>query len=408
MKTSTLLLCLGWISIAASAQSGSKPFEGIIDVTVIQKQDPGFQQKTIEALKKLGWTDLVKTIMADSICTRFYIKQDSVWAETRRNREEKIDGINFQAGFYADLIDPEKGTRTVLGKTQEIEEFLEKNSNGENWRDKIKVSSWYKTDYSKLRRLPKRKEVILGYKCTPYELPSDHQELNSTSIYWIAEDFLFDESQILPYHLNSMVTPLGVIMKMEYISKDMGSERLVRKITPGPIDPILPRLRSINFGNLDSIQYADQNFNQHLQGKTVEQTPTCPDFSFYPVQSNERVNLYSKKDLGKYILIDQWATWCGPCLKEMPQLQAFQAEHAAVLEVIGFNSGDNRADYVESTIQKYNMTWPQAYAGNLLKAFLNPGKTIPHAVLLDSNMKLRWQGNPAENWEKIAAIIRGN
>jgi hypothetical protein len=92
----------------------------------------------------------------------------------------------------------------------------------------------------------------------------------------------------------------------------------------------------------------------------------------------------------------------------MPKLQAFQAEHAAVLEIIGFNSGDNRADYVESTIQKYKMTWPQAYAGNLLKVFLNPGKTIPHAVLLDSNMKLRWQGNPAANWEKIAAIIREN
>ncbi|HOY16383.1 MAG TPA: TlpA disulfide reductase family protein [Haliscomenobacter sp.] len=408
MKKSTLLIYLCWISMTAIAQSKSKPFEGIIEVTSITKQDSVFRQKSVEAFKKQGWTGLIKSAMADSLCARYYIKQDSVWAETRFNDEEEIDRINFQAGFYADIIDPEKGTRTVLGKTQEIEEFLEKNSNGENWREKIKVSNWFKTDYSKLRRLPQRKEVILGYKCTPYELPSDHPELNSMSVYWIAEDFTFDESQILPYHLNTMVTPRGVIMKMEYSSKDMASEKLVRKITPGPIAPILPRLRSINFGSLDSIQYADEKFNQHLQGKTVEQNPTCPDFFFYPVQSTERVNLYSKKDLGKFILIDQWATWCGPCLKEMPKLQAFQAEHAAVLEVIGFNSGDHRADYVESFIKKYNMSWPQAYAGKLLKAFLNPGKTIPHAVLLDSNMKLRWRGNPAENWEKIAEIIRGN
>jgi hypothetical protein len=99
MKTSTLLLCLCWLSITAFAQSGSKPFEGSIDVTVIQKQDPGFQQKSLEALKKLGWTDLVKTIMADSFCTRYYIKQDSVWAEVRRNGDEKLMGLIFRQAF---------------------------------------------------------------------------------------------------------------------------------------------------------------------------------------------------------------------------------------------------------------------------------------------------------------------
>jgi hypothetical protein len=92
----------------------------------------------------------------------------------------------------------------------------------------------------------------------------------------------------------------------------------------------------------------------------------------------------------------------------MPQLAAFQAENTAVLEVISLNQGDHRADHVKQMIAQHNMTWTQGYAGKVLKAFLNPGKTIPHAILLDSNMKVRWRGNPAGNWDKLAEIIRGN
>jgi thiol-disulfide isomerase/thioredoxin len=185
------------------------------------------------------------------------------------------------------------------------------------------------------------------------------------------------------------------------------THKILRKITPGPIDPILPRLRSLNFGTLDSVQYADQKLNQQLVGKNIEQAPILPDFSFYTVDSNQLENLYSRQN-GKFILIEFWATWCGPCLRGMPQLAAFQAENAAVLEVISLNEGDHRADHVKQMIAQHNMTWTQGYAGKLLKAFLNPGKSIPHAILLDSNMKVRWRGNPAGNWDKLAEIIRGN
>jgi hypothetical protein len=53
------------------------------------------------------------------------------------------------------------------------------------------------------------------------------------------------------------------------------------------------------------------------------------------------------------------------------------------------------------------MSGTQGYAGNLLKAFLNPGKSIPHAILLDPNLKILWSGSPAGNWEKLAALVRG-
>lgn len=48
---------------------------------------------------------------------------------------------------------------------------------------------------------------------------------------------------------------------------------------------------------------------------------------------------------GKPLLINYWATWCGPCLREIPLLKAFQDEHPNI-EVIGI-----AADYIEPVIE---------------------------------------------------------
>lgn len=405
MRTLAIVFIMIGLSHCLSAQA----FEGIMEYTIIFTRDAAYHEKTIRGFQNMGWSEEdIKPFKVDSIRLRFFIKGDSVWTENYYNNETAISKIDFQAGFQAETINLADGSRFVLGKVREIEEFLEKNTDDPNWRDKIKVSSWFKKDYSKLQRLPKLKENILGYKCMAYELPAPHPEQGGTDLYWLTEEIPYAKEQVLPYHLNILFAPQGMILRTLYTSPKGSTERILRRIISGPVAPILPRLRGLDFGTLDSVQYADEQLNQHLQGKVLEQNPIAPDFSFYPVQSKTPINLYSKKDQGKFLLLDLWGTWCGPCLREMPKVRAFQEEHTAVLEVISLNRGDNRADYVEGFIKKYNMNWSQAYAGNLLNDFLNPKKSVPYAVLLDSEMKVRWSGNPAGNWEKIKGIIRGN
>ena len=394
----TLFFCFG-------QQAG---FEGVLEYTIVFKYEQGFREKILMGLKSLGSNDKkLQFFQADSVRFRTYIKQDSIWEEAYLNDEKEIHKINFQAGFHAEVIDHYSGGRTMISNLKALEESLEKNASDPNWRDKIKVSELFNLDYSKLKKLRGSKEIIGGYLSQEYELPFSTPPNSTPYRYWITEELPSDESQQLPYFFNSIFTPKGVILKSEMNAKGIQNHKSIHKITPGPIDPILPRLRSINFGTLDSVQYADQKLNQHLVGKNIELAPTLPDFSFYSVDNNQLESLYSRQN-GKFILIDFWATWCAPCLREMPQLAAFQAENAALLEVISLNQGDHRADHVKQMITQHNMTWTQGYAGKVLRAFLNPGKSIPHAILLDSNMRVRWRGNPAGNWDKLAEIIRGN
>jgi len=77
----------------------------------------------------------------------------------------------------------------------------------------------------------------------------------------------------------------------------------------------------------------------------------------------EKFDLAKLKD--KVVLIDFWATWCGPCIAELPNVQKAYADyHDKGFEIVGI-SLDRAADKekLENFIKEKNMPWPQAYDG---------------------------------------------
>ncbi len=67
---------------------------------------------------------------------------------------------------------------------------------------------------------------------------------------------------------------------------------------------------------------------------------------------------------GKVVLIDFWATWCGPCVGEVPNVVAtYQKYHDQGFEVVGI-SLDQDKNALLSFTQQNGMTWPQYFDGN--------------------------------------------
>jgi peroxiredoxin len=88
---------------------------------------------------------------------------------------------------------------------------------------------------------------------------------------------------------------------------------------------------------------------------------------------------------GKYVLLDFWATWCAPCLSELPRLQsAYATYHNAGFEIIGVSLDENKAAVIDFTKVR-KIPWPQVHNASssfdLVEAF--GVITIPAVYLID-------------------------
>jgi thiol-disulfide isomerase/thioredoxin len=85
---------------------------------------------------------------------------------------------------------------------------------------------------------------------------------------------------------------------------------------------------------------------------------------------------------GKYILLDFWASWCGPCRAAMPELAEISKQYADRLTVIGINSDESHDIWVKAS-EEFGVTWVNLNApGSSEIAAKYKVDGIPHQVVI--------------------------
>ena len=117
---------------------------------------------------------------------------------------------------------------------------------------------------------------------------------------------------------------------------------------------------------------------------TEPQAPPAPDFTVYDADGNEvRLSDF----VGKPVVLNFWASWCGPCQGEMPDFQQMYQQYGDEIQFMMVNLTDGSRETVSSAsafVKNKGYTFPVFYDTDLDAATVYGVYSIPITILIDA------------------------
>jgi peroxiredoxin len=113
----------------------------------------------------------------------------------------------------------------------------------------------------------------------------------------------------------------------------------------------------------------------------------APDFTLHSMAGS---NLRLQEQRGQVVMLNFWASWCGPCQVEMPRLnRLYQKYHASGFQLLGVNVDDDIRNAVGAS-SKLGLQFPVLLDTEKTVSRLYDLSTMPSTVLIDRDGRVRY------------------
>jgi len=113
----------------------------------------------------------------------------------------------------------------------------------------------------------------------------------------------------------------------------------------------------------------------------IRDPDAAPEFAVKGIDGST-VNLANAR--GKVVLLNFWATWCGPCRMEVPDLVELQKKYQDRLQVIGLVVDDTDDDAIRKFAKRYGINYPVAMATDEMRAQFGGVPALPTSFMIDT------------------------
>jgi cytochrome c biogenesis protein CcmG, thiol:disulfide interchange protein DsbE len=98
------------------------------------------------------------------------------------------------------------------------------------------------------------------------------------------------------------------------------------------------------------------------------------------------------KERGNVVFVNLWATWCGPCRYEIPELEKLHKDHSASkFKVVGVSVDEGGDQLVRDFVNEQKMTYPVALDPDGRLAEMLETTILPTSIILDREGKVVWK-----------------
>ena len=127
------------------------------------------------------------------------------------------------------------------------------------------------------------------------------------------------------------------------------------------------------------------NLTKKANWENMKPGVQAPDFKLRNLDG-EYMTLASFK--GKYVLLDFWGTWCGWCIKGIPDMKEYYAKYKDRIEFVGIDCRDTEEKWKEG-VAKHELPWTNLYNGDGQEIVIAYGvQGYPTKIIIDPEGKI--------------------